>query len=1437
MTDYTPYESHETLPEACLKSIDSSMASVSYPSTSVSEFPEYLSVPVDDAAVSTVSLDSAESSLAPTPPSDQSVSAVKIEKELSEQELRRLFEDEEIERFLGLFADYVSEVTIPEHNVERTSQSAMFSSVNIAEEGEIEESSSSGNPEDEWLAISSALVPPLSLISPSASDAQCISEHIAYKYLRPSLPPARPRPERFTMGRLRLTVQRLYLVIHPAYSTYFSRIIALATWKNKNRIILDAVVSKLLPYPTLAELRERRYAAARSEELGEQIQLRLGATSSSGLMEAWRLFRIFSKPNRKVKQKQGKHEDKSRSKNKDKSEDEDKDKDEEKEKTTTESASNVLKTPNNDDEATVLDNPNESKEERDFKRALLNTLNDIADVHERVKKSVISSKRSAIINLYTLRSIFLWRTPHTSAGYAALLVFLIVFTIFLPTKYIVKLAFFIMGFLYWHVIPIIASLPPLDQSRLPPLFENAMTDAEYAMDLISQRVARGEDIRPRPRKTAKRSNKTTRKSKGKPVTKLARDELTSETEFFMRSEGESATSESVDGKAKSSGRPGEVDWRKWGDRAASVKSWSERAANMKSWAAQGKRLVENSEYSKQGAEEDPPQTALADEAESSGEIYAFLAHHKTSPGMLTLARTKLLFTPITSTHPKICITLNDVRGVKKIGFGAVPGLSVKWQRSSESHSEIGTDNTEGCEVIEEKFVLAATLGSKSSFKKLPRRSIQAADIPQLCDLISHPSEPLALRLSSNLMVGVARVYKSAHEIFMTDVSNCFVLLKKAIQDIHALGALPEAQLQMGQPTARPDTLTLTADPTIAVAFELDAFDANWNDFSNFVSQRQKGSNNDDDGDDEFTLNNKSKSKSKSKLSLVLSERGRTGMHTLDEHHEHILSTSFDANGSFIAGIDPSSQIEPGMFYGSYGFDDDNIFGPGDQLDLGINDIGDDLARELGEGWGIEVGSIGASGHFHVEEQPDFQMGTDLGMGLDDGFDNHNVFGFPVVSEDGKSRTPRGRKRPFADSDKENMPPVSPRDLLAVPQSVLNSPGRMNVLENALGQDNGQTEVPELIKLQNTEGAHTRKAKKVRLLLDARTELTDEELKAARENYVEGQRAIRLEIDRKKLEREGVKVLEDMIWGIPKGLTAPALTKFWTEIYKIQVESRSGAIHLDDRDEPRRKRQKSAHNDSLVAIHDNDGNAFNPVNDNYAPMGTGGDYDFSVMQNDYDAPVNFDDPSRIRSSEEPEHGRNAISRASNALGFDAEMLNPSSGTQRSALFPWDNAAGTSSSAGAGFAPLGDKGSDHLSLDNTDVRIARSRSRSGSRRGSFSIVPSQTGSLIGLNIGLSPGHGSGNDFRFEVTNEGVIGQDTQDTENNIITIERNSYNFLEYCKMQVQTLPDIQSTLEFTDVVPSATSSRKVAAAAFHHCLETSERPMPIVLLFYLPSTQY
>lgn len=132
-------------------------------------------------------------------------------------------------------------------------------------------------------------------------------------------------------------------------------------------------------------------------------------------------------------------------------------------------------------------------------------------------------------------------------------------------------------------------------------------------------------------------------------------------------------------------------------------------------------------------------------------------------------------------------------------------------------------------------------------------------------------------------------------------------------------------------------------------------------------------------------------------------------------------------------------------------------------------------------------------------------------------------------------------------------------------------------------------------------------------------------------------------------------------------------------------------------------------------------------------------------------MHFDDPSRLRSSEvgcrlqfaisstdtiqEPERARDATMLASPNLAFDADLFNPSSGTQRSAFFPWDNAAGTSSSGNAGFASAGDRASDRISLGQADIRL---RSQSGSHRGSISIPPGQDGSSF--DVGLSPVSGN-------------------------------------------------------------------------------------------------
>lgn len=47
--------------------------------------------------------------------------------------------------------------------------------------------------------------------------------------------------------------------------------------------------------------------------------------------------------------------------------------------------------------------------------------------------------------------------------------------------------------------------------------------------------------------------------------------------------------------------------------------------------------------------------------------------------------------------------------------------------------------------------LVATLGSKSTLKKVTRKAILDVDIPKACDTIVDPETPLALRLQASLL--------------------------------------------------------------------------------------------------------------------------------------------------------------------------------------------------------------------------------------------------------------------------------------------------------------------------------------------------------------------------------------------------------------------------------------------------------------------------------------------------------------------------------------------------------------------------------------------------------------------------------------------------------------------------------------------------------------
>ncbi|TIC27206.1 hypothetical protein E3Q11_02640 [Wallemia mellicola] len=82
--------------------------------------------------------------------------------------------------------------------------------------------------------------------------------------------------------------------------------------------------------------------------------------------------------------------------------------------------------------------------------------------------------------------------------------------------------------------------------------------------------------------------------------------------------------------------------------------------------------------------------------------------------------------------------------------------------------------------------IAATLSTRTnltSFKKLSKKDILNFSIPSFCQTLQNPPEPLALRLSSNLLIGIVRIYDKRTMFFHHDVQQVHNNLVKATASI------------------------------------------------------------------------------------------------------------------------------------------------------------------------------------------------------------------------------------------------------------------------------------------------------------------------------------------------------------------------------------------------------------------------------------------------------------------------------------------------------------------------------------------------------------------------------------------------------------------------------------------------------------------------------
>ncbi|OBZ78941.1 hypothetical protein A0H81_01105 [Grifola frondosa] len=552
----------------------------------------------------------------PRSASTDTLVASKAEEELSEVQLRELYDDEEIDRFLHLFSAYVQEVRVPgAHHVE--------------EPPEIVRSPS--RPESDVSSISGDVDGYAPVAQPAA--------RVALDFIIPLLPPARSPPPEFTLHRLKLTAQRAYLAIEPLYSYFIVRALRLVTWQDPNtsflycaaywlswyhdvlfaaiilRLLYALIRRKVLPYPNLAELREHRRQVDRAQEFGAAISMRLVASPAFGVKDVWHVFKDLNHSRKLKKAAKASHPKNGEN-------------DGETIAVDPTSENTLIIEESTDSALQITQN---QADDADLKRIGLHVLNEITDLFERIK------------------NIFLWRQPATSIMYGLILIGLF-FVSLLPVRYLTKTAGFAVGVFFWHVIPVITAIPPPERARFPPLFSGVPTDAEYAMELISQRVARGLDVKPKPRKNRSRPS----------VSEL----------------GASGAAGTEERQAKEEGSSTSINWKKWGERITSTK---ERTGDLKKifqdgqWKNSDSWLSLNPLVPKVATSSGMPEPRL--------ETHTFAAQHLKSPGLITLTSGTLFFTPLLSARAKLTISLEDVLGVKKTV--STHGVSVRYAEASE----------------------------------------------------------------------------------------------------------------------------------------------------------------------------------------------------------------------------------------------------------------------------------------------------------------------------------------------------------------------------------------------------------------------------------------------------------------------------------------------------------------------------------------------------------------------------------------------------------------------------------------------------------------------------------------------------------------------------------------------------------------------------------
>ncbi|GAA5911511.1 hypothetical protein JCM8208_006861 [Rhodotorula glutinis] len=707
------------------------------------------------------------------------------------------------------------------------------------------------------------------------------------------------------------------------------------------------------------------------------------------------------------------------------------------------------------------------------------------------------------------------------------------------------------------------------------------------------------------------------------------------------------------------------------------------------------------------------------------------------------------------------------------------------------------------------FWLAATIGARgtTAVRKLSRKELLTCNIVKawcvpilfLCGLrtisekVIQPDEPLALRLSANLLFGISRVFSHKYALYAGDVQQVQQALRKVITDAALtmpditlgpeLPLIPVDQAVAQAPYSAKETgIDLHVNPRAVVDMQLD-----WELGLDWHLPGAAPPAAEDEYEEEMFL-------SPAQSLVAASPAGRAP------------AGAYQAREADITLQEPQLHDYPLEEYvGMEGFEGEQLpggpaFGEGEEgLLEGISPELDLAIRAGSAGRGSAAGaapqygaSSSAVGH-----------GADLG-GFDDffiqpefggeGYIPQGAEGEETFAERVRREQEEGRAR-LEGPERRSPTPLGEGDL------------SRDVLE-AEGTPSSTTRkrVSDAIDLAEAKAKEpVRKVKKLKLVpIDRSTELDDGLFREMRESYPARMQAEREAAEQKQRDNEAHQRAMDLVFGAPGFLAAPELAAFWKKEVAGQMPSFEGGKAADEKKRlaaglpplqraPRRTTEVMRGAAGERLSEQPVGAQAGPhefAEDVFLPHEFGGEMEHGRDLGGFGEQFHFDD--------EIEHGRAASAAAL-------------SGSRRASALPWAAEVPTSDVGGPGrmAGPSSAAGGSRVSMEEAPAGRTPSLLQSPGRAASVGeLLGEQEGELVGLEerrFSRSPSPHASVSGRAP---SAVVEPGLRETE---------SLKFLSYARRQQK----LGEQLLFSDIVPIGDTNAATVAQALYHllCLAT------------------